>query len=96
MCVFVCFCLWLTGARARAHPRVLLVQVLSVEASAKWGWERYSHASIGLTEFGRSAPIADVYEFFGITPEKVADKALKMMDYYSVKPVPTLYRPSFD
>ena len=30
--------------------------VLSIEASHVHGWEKYAHASIGMTYFGKSAP----------------------------------------
>ncbi len=67
------------------------VPVLSVEASAVRGWERYSHASVGLTTFGVSAPGPDAYRRLGITAEAVADKGAKMIAYYggkAVAPVP--------
>ena len=30
--------------------------VISMEAGSVLGWERYAHASIGMTSFGASAP----------------------------------------
>lgn len=32
------------------------IPVLSIEASHVHGWEKYAHASIGMTYFGKSAP----------------------------------------
>jgi transketolase len=61
------------------------IPVLSVEASATKGWERYSHASIGMTTFGLSAPGPDVYKRLGITPEHVASKGEKLISHYGQK-----------
>jgi hypothetical protein len=54
------------------------VPVLSVEASCSYGWDRYSHAHLGVEEFGRSAPYLEVYAHFGITADGVAAKAHKV------------------
>jgi len=69
--------------------------VLSVEASVSFGWERYSHAHVGVDDFGRSAPYEAVYEYFGITPDGVAAKAAKLLEFYSANPVPPVVRPVF-
>lgn len=66
------------------------VPVLSIEASAVRGWERYAHVSIGLKTFGMSGPYTEVYKAFGITSEAVASKGGKMIAYYTTHPVPTL------
>lgn len=47
---------------------------ISIEALSTFGWSKYSDFQIGLDEYGRSAPGADVYEYFGFTPEAVASK----------------------
>lgn len=59
------------------------VPVLSVEASATFGWREYSHASVGLKSFGASGPYKDVYAKFGITADNVAKKARELLDFYS-------------
>lgn len=41
--------------------------VLSVEAYATYGWERYSHEQFGLSAWGASGPYQQVYEKFGLT-----------------------------
>jgi transketolase len=54
---------------------------ISVEAGAKFGWERYVGDTaniIGLDGFGASGPAEQVYEHFGITPQAVADLALAL------------------
>jgi len=55
---------------------------VSVEAGTTFGWERYTGLHglrIGIDRFGVSAPASDAYEFFGITPEKVASKILERL-----------------
>ena len=49
---------------------------VAVEAAACFGWARYGVDEakvVGMRSFGASAPIADVYAHFGITPQAVAD-----------------------
>lgn len=67
------------------------VPVMSVECSASRGWEKYSHAQVGMTSFGKSAPIKDVMDYFGFTADKVSAKATQVIDFYANKPVPSLY-----
>jgi transketolase len=52
---------------------------VAVEAASPYGWERYVGEDgivIGLNGFGASGPAEKVYEYFGITAEKVAEAAL--------------------
>ena len=52
-----------------AAPRI------GVEAALRFGWDRWigpDGAFIGMTGFGESAPAADLYSHFGITPEAIA------------------------
>jgi transketolase len=56
---------------------------VSVEAASPLGWTTWTTEdgeAIGMTTFGRSAPAADVYEFFGFTAEKVAERARTVVD----------------
>jgi transketolase len=46
--------------------------VISVEAGVTLGWERYADESIGIDEFGTSAPGDVALEFFGFTATAVA------------------------
>ena len=49
---------------------------VAVEAASCFGWGRYGVDEakvIGMRSFGASAPIADLYNHFGITPQAVAD-----------------------
>jgi transketolase len=48
---------------------------VAVEAASTLGWERYTGLTgtvIGMTSFGASAPLNDLWEHFGFTPEKIA------------------------
>ena len=64
--------------------------VLSVEASAVRGWERYAHAHIGMHHFGMSAPAPEIYAKLGITGDGVAAKGAKMIAYFAGKAVSTV------
>jgi transketolase len=52
---------------------------VAVEAAIRQGWDEIigsNGAFVGMTTFGASAPIKDLYNHFGITAEKVAEAAL--------------------
>jgi transketolase len=51
---------------------------ISVEAGVTLGWSRYvgpNGVSIGVDRFGASAPGKDVYQYLGLTPERVVEEA---------------------
>jgi transketolase len=55
---------------------------VAVEAAARLGWDRWigeSGAFVGMSGFGASAPAADLYRHFDITPEVVADAARRLI-----------------
>jgi transketolase len=55
---------------------------VAVEAAVRQGWDAIIGADgefVGMTGFGASAPYKDLYKYFGITPEKVADAALRKL-----------------
>ena len=55
-----------------------LTRRISVEAGVTLGWSRYvgpSGVSIGVDRFGASAPGKDVYQYLGLTPERVVEEA---------------------
>jgi transketolase len=55
---------------------------VSIEAGATFGWERYvglHGLKIGIDRFGVSAPASDAYDFFGLTPAKVAARIIDRM-----------------
>jgi transketolase len=55
---------------------------VSIEAGTTFGWERYTglHGlKIGIDRFGVSAPAPDAYAFFGLTPDKIAQRVVDFM-----------------
>ena len=55
------------------------VPVLSIEAGATFGWDRYADDAIGFDHFGASAPGALVMEKFGITAEHMVERARALL-----------------
>jgi transketolase len=72
------------------------IPVLSVEAGATLGWEKYAHASHGIDVFGVSANLADVTKHFQLLPADISVKAQKFLEwskgrtFYSLIDKPTL------
>ncbi|KAI9255917.1 transketolase [Helicostylum pulchrum] len=58
------------------------IPIVSIEALGITGWDRYSHAHVGMRTFGASAPIKELYNKFGITVEATIAKAKKVIAYY--------------
>lgn len=55
---------------------------VSIEAGATFGWERYTGLHglrIGIDRFGVSAPAKDAYDYFGLTPGKIAARVADFM-----------------
>jgi transketolase len=55
---------------------------VSVEAGTTFGWERYTGLHglrIGIDRFGVSSPANDAFDYFGFTPDKVADRVTTFM-----------------
>jgi transketolase len=55
---------------------------IAVEAGIRQGWDAVIGSDgifIGMTGFGASAPYKELYQHFGITPEKVAAAALNKL-----------------
>jgi len=53
---------------------------VSIEAGITFGWEKYTGRNglnIGINRFGESAPGEILAEYFGFTPEKIANKIKK-------------------
>lgn len=68
------------------------VPILSVEVLSTVGWHAYSHQQFGINSFGASGPYDKLYDFFGFTPEKIAEKGQLVVDYYG-KEGPKLLSP---
>ncbi|MBB5685127.1 transketolase [Sphingobium boeckii] len=57
--------------------------LVSIEAGITMGWERYTGRkglNFGMTGFGASAPAPDLYDHFGLTPEKIAPQILAALN----------------
>ena len=68
--------------RDQVLPPSLRARV-SVEAGATKGWERYvglDGATVGMNNYGASAPAGVLYEKFGITAERVVEEARKLVN----------------
>ena len=62
-------------------PPALRARV-SLEAGTPLGWERYvglDGVALGMTRFGASAPGAVLYERFGLTAQRMADEATRLV-----------------
>jgi len=61
---------------------------VSVEAASPLGWSTWigeDGDAVGMTTFGASAPQPDLYEHFGFTPEKVAERARAVVERVSTR-----------
>jgi len=73
------------------------IPTLSVEAGAVHGWHRFSHAQIGMTRFGMSGPLEQLFVKFGFDADNIASKGKDLVEFYKTVPVPDLNaRPLFD
>jgi transketolase len=70
---------------AQYHHRILPPQIkakIAIEAGSPQGWHRYvgefGHI-IALDHFGASAPVKVLYEKFGLTAERIVEKALEIV-----------------
>ena len=67
--------------REAVLPRAVTARV-SVEAGATLGWHRYvgcTGATVGIDRFGVSGPPDEVLAYLGITAERVAEEALRVL-----------------
>ena len=49
---------------------------VAIEAASPFGWQKYvgdKGLVLGIDRFGASAPAEDLYDFFGLTPNKIAE-----------------------
>ncbi|KAJ2829898.1 Transketolase [Coemansia furcata] len=86
-------CLELFNAQSDEYRHSVLspgVPSISVEALTTFGWHKYVHRPIGIDSFGASGPFDKLYNHFGLVPNVIATKALKLIEYYKDRPVPTL------
>jgi transketolase len=78
-----CFELLLAAPDAERAAIVGKAKVnVAVEAGIRQGWDAIigsNGAFVGMSGFGASAPYKELYQHFGITPEKVAEAALERL-----------------
>ena len=80
----------------RASVLIDGIPTVSVEAMSTFGWSRYAHESLGIDTFGASGPYKQVYKHFGLVPDVVAAKVLKVIAFYKKEgSVPSLMRRYF-
>jgi transketolase len=78
-------CMELLFAAPEAERRAVIGDApvkVAVEAAVRQGWDAIVGSDgvfVGMTGFGASAPYKDLYKHFGITPEAVAEAALKKL-----------------
>ena len=78
-------CFELLAAAPQATRRAVIGTArvkVAVEAAVRQGWDAIigtDGAFVGMSTFGASAPYKDLYRHFGITPEKVAEAAMKKL-----------------
>lgn len=68
--------------REAVLPRKVRARV-AVEASKDFGWGRYTGLdgeTVGMKSFGTSAPGSQLFDFFGFTPENIAETAKRVVD----------------
>jgi transketolase len=66
--------------RADILPRDALI--VSIEAGVTMGWERYTGVdgiNIGIDSFGASAPIGDLYPYFGLSVDKIVPQIIQKL-----------------
>lgn len=69
---------------------------LSVEVYSTLGWQKYVNESFGLDGFGMSAPAPAIYKKLEFTPEGVAKRAKKTIEFWDGIKVRSQLRRAFD
>ncbi|MFM9853230.1 MAG: transketolase [Sphingomonadaceae bacterium] len=79
-------CRELFDLQSEAYRRDLIpadLLTVSIEAGVTMGWERYTGRdglTIGINSFGASAPIAALYDHFGLTIDKIVPQIIEKLD----------------
>jgi len=63
---------------------------ISVEAASSYGWSNYSHNHIAINGYGASAPYKQICEFYGYTPEKIAQNIIDFIAFWKDHSIPLL------
>ncbi len=78
-------CMELFDAQTAAYKADILPRdalIVSIEAGVTMGWERYTGLdgiNIGIDRFGASAPADALYDYFGLTVDKIVPRILEKL-----------------
>jgi transketolase len=61
--------------------------VISVEAASTFGWSRYAHVTLGVQDFGISAPYKQVYAHFNLTIDQIVKRTLGAVQKFGADPL---------
>lgn len=53
--------------------------VISMEAAATFGWNRFAQRTIGIDTFGASGPANELYEHFGLTSDNLVEEVKQLL-----------------
>lgn len=53
--------------------------VISMEAAATFGWNRFAQRTIGIDTFGASGPANELYEHFGLTSDNLVEEVKQLI-----------------
>ena len=56
---------------------------ISIEAASTDSWKKYvgnEGLTFGIDTFGKSAPYKEIYKYFGLTAENIANKSKKLIN----------------
>ncbi len=54
--------------------------VISMEAAATFGWNRFAQRTIGIDTFGASGPANELYEHFGLTSDNLVEEVKQLIN----------------
>lgn len=63
------------------------VPIISFEVLSPFGWAKYSHEQFGLSRFGASGKIDDVYNYLHFNVDGLVERGLKTINFYKGKDV---------
>ncbi len=78
-------CMELFDLQSNSYKKKILNETkykISIEAGSTSCWKKYvgeNSLSLGINEFGKSAPYKDIYKYFGLTAENISSKAKKII-----------------
>ncbi|ODV87425.1 hypothetical protein CANARDRAFT_5958 [[Candida] arabinofermentans NRRL YB-2248] len=58
------------------------IPIMSVEVMSTAVWAKYSHVQFGINRFGASGKAPEIYKYFEFTPEGVASRGKKTVEFF--------------